>query len=110
MFTQEQIGIYLVDYMADQDCDLQSAMRDLLTELRHYSEFNSLDFQKAIEGSLEVYAVENWSLEDKVNLLVQPDDVSDTAYNWILYDIQNLGDDVSLSEICAHRVCSLESP
>jgi hypothetical protein len=108
MISQEEIGIYIEDSIKHQDCDKQSALRDLLTELRYYAVSNSLDFPKAIEGSMEVYAVENWSLEDRVNLLAEPENVSDTFHSWILYDLQDLGDDVSLDDLTKIRGFSLE--
>ena len=36
----------------------QCALRDLLTDLRHYSDANDLDFFKALDGSYEVYCEE----------------------------------------------------
>ena len=32
----------------------QSALRDILTDLRHYANANGLDFDFAVDGSLEV--------------------------------------------------------
>lgn len=36
----------------------QCALRDLLTDLRHYSDAHGLDFFKALDGSYEVYCEE----------------------------------------------------
>ena len=38
--------------------DLQSAMRDVLTDLRHVAESSDLDFEVAVKGSGEVYKEE----------------------------------------------------
>jgi hypothetical protein len=36
----------------------QCALRDLLTDVRHYSDAHDLDFFKALDGSYEVYCEE----------------------------------------------------
>ena len=36
----------------------QCALRDLLTDIRHLSDANGLDFFKALDGSYEVYCEE----------------------------------------------------
>jgi len=41
-----------------EDCDKQSSLRDLLTDVRHLSDDLNLDFNKALRGSYEVYLEE----------------------------------------------------
>jgi hypothetical protein len=38
--------------------DLQSALRDILTDLRHITDANNLDFHSALDGSYVAYCKE----------------------------------------------------
>lgn len=40
----------------------QSTLRDLLTDIRHFSDIHDLDFHKALDGSYEVYLEEKEEL------------------------------------------------
>lgn len=50
----------LIDLLKDGEAgtDVQSALRDLITDLRHVADVYNLDFHKALDGSYEVYLEE----------------------------------------------------
>jgi hypothetical protein len=43
----------------------ESAIRDLLTDLRHYCDQHEIDFDYSLEGSLDVYLEEQESADDE---------------------------------------------
>ncbi len=45
----------LRDYAENEGTDLQSALRDALTDLQHIADAEQLDWEKALVGSEEVY-------------------------------------------------------
>ena len=45
-------------YATDCETTTESAVRDLLTDLRHYCDQHEIDFDDRLEGSLEVYLEE----------------------------------------------------
>ena len=49
----------LMDYMEVEGADEQSALRDLLTDIRHLCDERGLNIYKALEGSYEVYLEES---------------------------------------------------
>jgi len=52
---QKKLAESLVQYGKKEGCSLQSALRDLLTDLRHIADFHDLDIDLAYDGSEEVY-------------------------------------------------------
>ena len=53
--AQIQLNELIVNTHIADGSTLQSALRDILTDLRHVAETIDLDFDLAIEGSEEVY-------------------------------------------------------
>jgi hypothetical protein len=47
-----------LDYAVDVGCHKQSAIRDMLTDLRHLSAKYGINFQDALDGSATVYLEE----------------------------------------------------
>ena len=47
------------------DTCTESAIRDLLTDLRHYCDQHEIDFDYSLEGSLDVYLEEQESADDE---------------------------------------------
>lgn len=43
----------------------ESAIRDLLTDLRHYCDQHEIDFEGCLEGSLDVYLEEQESVDNE---------------------------------------------
>ena len=43
----------------------ESAIRDLLTDLRHYCDHHEIAFEDCLEGSLDVYVEEQESADDE---------------------------------------------
>jgi len=56
--VQQQLLAIVKGVERDQGCALQSALRDVLTDLRHIAADLGLDFDQAVTGSEEVYAEE----------------------------------------------------
>lgn len=56
--TKAALKRLLTRYAKTQDCDPQSAMRDLLTDLRHLADEEELDLYAAFDGSYEAYLEE----------------------------------------------------
>jgi len=55
---KNRLADLLNEHMEEQGCDAQSALRDVLTDLRHIAHFSDCDFSMAIEGSQEVEILE----------------------------------------------------
>lgn len=50
---------FLMDkWIYSERCNMQSAVRDILTDLRHIAQDNGVDFDEAVEGSEEVFKEE----------------------------------------------------
>ena len=49
----------------DQRCGMQSAVRDLLTDVRHICDERKVDFYRAMDGSYQVYLEERQSERSK---------------------------------------------
>lgn len=59
MRLREELGQLLDKYMkADGGVEQPAAVRDLLTDLRHYCDENGVDFDYASDGSEDVYEEE----------------------------------------------------
>ena len=59
---KDQLKSLIVKTAEGEGCSAQSALRDILTDLRHIALDDKLDFDKAIEGSKEVVVEERgWS-------------------------------------------------
>jgi hypothetical protein len=58
--TAQQSGLWgvLQRNSLKEGCDHQSSLRDVLTDLRHLARTHGLDFDKAAQGSAEVFAEE----------------------------------------------------
>ena len=56
--VKEGLGRLLETYAREQGCEPQSALRDLLTDLRHLSDEMGMDFPKASDGSYDSYLEE----------------------------------------------------
>ncbi len=56
--TQAALKRILSRYAKEQDCEPQSALRDLLTDLRHLADDLDLDLHAAIDGSYKAYLEE----------------------------------------------------
>ena len=52
-------------YTTAGDTCTESAIRDLLTDLRHYCDQHEIDFNDRLEGSLDVYLEEQESSDDE---------------------------------------------
>jgi hypothetical protein len=55
---KDTIKDLIVQIAGEKDTDLQGAMRDFLTDLRHAADDMKLDFYKALDGSYTVYLEE----------------------------------------------------
>jgi len=52
--------VYMIYGIAEREgTELQCALRDLLTDVRHAADHLGIDFDMAVEGSSEVFAEEN---------------------------------------------------
>ena len=60
VLSDMQLGLreLLAAWDDDQRCGKQPAVRDLLTDLRHYCDVEQLDFYAACDGSYKVYLEE----------------------------------------------------
>ena len=58
----KQVHDLLLMYVAESGTN-QSALRDILTDIRHVSKALNLDVEFALDGSEEVFAIEDGSLE-----------------------------------------------
>ena len=56
---KDELAVTLDHFASEGDTDYQSGLRDLLTDLRHIADERGLDFDRAIEGSAEVFAEES---------------------------------------------------
>jgi hypothetical protein len=52
-------------YGAAGEASTESAIRDLLTDLRHYCDQKQIDFDDSLEGSLDVYLEEQESADNE---------------------------------------------
>ena len=53
-----RIGCVLKEMTDADDSDTDSALRDLLTEIRHYCEAKNIDLNERLDASYEVYLEE----------------------------------------------------
>jgi hypothetical protein len=51
-------------YGAAGETSTESAIRDLLTDLRHYCDQHEIDFDDSLEGSLDVYLEEQENADE----------------------------------------------
>lgn len=69
-------------YQAQEGCEMQSALRDVLTDLRHASYHMHMDFDQAIEGSRMVWEQEmNEWLEPGMEVMVDSPPHENACWN-----------------------------
>ncbi len=56
--TMQLLETTIEKYGAAGETSTESAIRDLLTDLRHYCDQHQVDFDDRLEGSLDVYLEE----------------------------------------------------
>jgi hypothetical protein len=68
MFKDETMYVLettIEKYGTPGDTGTESAIRDLLTDLRHYCDEHEIDFEDRLEGSLDVYLEEQESVDNE---------------------------------------------
>ena len=55
---RDRLESIMARWAVTENCGPQDMLRDVLTDLRHIAEDEGLDFDQAVEGSLEVYEEE----------------------------------------------------
>ena len=62
--TMNVLETTIENYGTAGETSTESAIRDLLTDLRHYCDQHEIDFDDSLEGSLDVYLEEQESADD----------------------------------------------
>jgi hypothetical protein len=62
--TMHLLEATIEKYGTAGETSTESAIRDLLTDLRHYCDQHEIDFDDSLEGSLDVYLEEQESAEN----------------------------------------------
>ena len=82
----------------EEGTDLQSALRDLLTDIRSAAAILELDYQRASTGSWDVFVEESFNFDTTVQLLVPAQELEDDdRYGWFAKIIQ--GDEWCIEKI-----------
>ena len=63
--TMHVLEATIEHYGTAGETSTESAIRDLLTDLRHYCDQHEIDFDDSLEGSLDVYLEEQESADDE---------------------------------------------
>ena len=71
--TMKILEATIEKYGTAGDTCTEFAIRDLLTDLRHYCDQHEIDFDDSLEGSLDVYLEEQESASDEVSDFDCPD-------------------------------------
>ena len=62
--TMHVLEATIEKYGTAGETSTESALRDLLTDLRHYCDQHEIDFEDCLEGSLDVYLEEQESADN----------------------------------------------
>jgi len=63
--TMQLLETTIEKYGAAGETSTESAIRNLLTDLRHYCDQQQIDFDDSLEGSLDVYLEEQESADNE---------------------------------------------
>jgi hypothetical protein len=81
-------------YMKEDGTEIQSAIRDCITDLLHYAGENKLSIKSIMDGALNVFKEEKWNKEQDMGCMIRVEVMEDRDIylSKVTQDIQKIGD------------------